>query len=208
VFLTKQVDVSKRSASTTLPLLLTAAWARVLSRTLATPDVTFAAIVSGRDGNVGDVDTIMGPCYQYMPIRVKFEQDWQASHLLECVRGQYLEGSARATLSFEELRRECALWPEASEGENESGCFFPSFVNHINKEFLDAVPFADSRCRIDAYAAHAERPTPPRAILFTEGSSTFLGIEADKDRQELWQKMLDDVAGAVESLVRDPEALV
>lgn len=201
IFLTRSIDTSNYSAKTTWAVLLTAGWAKVLSQTLKSTDVTFAGVVSGRDGILADIDSIMGPCYQYIPIRVRFKPAWKISQLLECVRNQYLEGSSRATLSFEEIKTECAQWAESST-------FYPSFVNHINKEFFDILPFADTQYRIDSYTPHAERSTPPRAIIFTENDNIVIGIEADECRKQFWQGILNDLANIVESFIRDPEALL
>ncbi|KAM0310734.1 hypothetical protein ACHAPQ_012465, partial [Fusarium lateritium] len=82
-FMTKDVDISGASPDTTHAMLLTAGWAKVLSQYLNVSDVTFGGIVSGRDVDVPGIDTIMGPCYQYQPVRVKFEPNWKASQLLD-----------------------------------------------------------------------------------------------------------------------------
>ncbi|KAK2599049.1 hypothetical protein QQS21_005516 [Conoideocrella luteorostrata] len=199
-FETRLINISKRPTDITPSVLLTAGWATVLAKHLNIADVTFAGIVSGRDGDIADIDTFMGPCYQYMPIRIKFETNWTVRQLLDCVRKQYLDGSPKATLSFEEVRQNCTDWPASST-------FYSSFTNHINKEFFNTLPFANTSCRIDSYTPHAERPGPPRAILFSENGETYVGIEADIDRKEFWRARLDDLAGAIEAFVQDPQGL-
>lgn len=200
-FLTKPVDVSTKSPDTTLATLLTAAWASITSKFLQVSDVTFGSIVSGRDVDISGVDGIMGPCYQYMPIRVRFEDNWTATQLLECVRSQYLEGSQRATLGFDELLRECTNWPATTP-------FYGSFVNHLNREFFDTIPFAGTECRVDYTIPHSEPATPPRIVSFVERGTTYIGIEADEDRQEFWTARLEELASAVEEFVANPQAMV
>ncbi len=53
--------------------LLTAAWALVVARRLRLPDVTFGSITSGRSIELANVDCIMGPCYQFTPVRVPIQ---------------------------------------------------------------------------------------------------------------------------------------
>lgn len=199
-FMTKPVDVSARSPDTTFAMLLSAAWAKVMARHLGISDVTFGNIVSGRNVELEGVDGIMGPCYQYMPVRVKFEDNWTATQLLDHVRSQYLEGSQRATVGFQELQKECS-WSEEST-------FFGSFVNHLDKEFFDEVPFAGTKCRVDYSIPHPEPATPPRVVSYVEAGNTFVGIEADEERREFWEARLEELAVAVEGFVTNPEAML
>ncbi|KAG5660295.1 hypothetical protein KAF25_003817 [Fusarium avenaceum] len=200
-FMTKDVDISGASPDTTHAILLTAGWAKVLSQYLNVSDVTFGGIVSGRDVDVPGIDTIMGPCYQYQPVRVKFEPNWTASQLVDYVRSQSLEGSQHATLSFQEVLKECTNWPADTP-------FYGAFTNHLNKEFFDSIPFAGTKCRVDYSIPHPEPATPPRVVSFVEDGRTQIGIEADEERREFWEARLEELALVVESLVKNPEALL
>ncbi|KAF4996410.1 hypothetical protein FDECE_12446 [Fusarium decemcellulare] len=200
-FMTKDVDISGSSPDTTLAMLLTAGWAKVLSQYLNVSDVTFGGIVSGRDVDIEGVDGIMGPCYQYMPVRVKFEANWTAKQLLDYVRNQSLEGSQRATLGFQEILQECTSWPSSTP-------FYGSFTNHLNKEFFDSIPFAGTQCRVDYTIPHPEPATPPRVVSFVENGKTQVGIEADEERREFWEARLAELALVVEGFVKNPEALI
>ncbi|KAF5020479.1 hypothetical protein F66182_7489 [Fusarium sp. NRRL 66182] len=200
-FMTKDVDISGSSPDTTHAMLLTAGWAKLLSQFLNMSDVTFGGIVSGRDVDVPGIDTIMGPCYQYQPVRVKFEPGWTVSQLLDYVRSQSLEGSQRATLSFQEILKDCTSWPTDTP-------FYGSFTNHLNKEFFDSIPFAGTQCRVDYSIPHPEPATPPRIVSFVENNRTQIGIEADEERREFWESRLEELARIVEGFVKDPEALV
>ncbi|KAM0304292.1 hypothetical protein ACHAPM_002372 [Fusarium culmorum] len=200
-FMTKDVDISGASPNTTHAMLLTAGWAKVLSQHLNISDVTFGGIVSGRDVDVAGIDTIMGPCYQYQPVRVKFESNWTATDLLDSVRSQSLEGSQRATLSFQEVLKECTNWPANTP-------FYGSFTNHLNKEFFDSIPFAGTKCRVDYSIPHPEPATPPRVVSFLEDGRTQIGIEADEERREFWEARLGELANVIEGFVKNPQALI
>ncbi|CAG1997412.1 unnamed protein product [Fusarium graminearum] len=200
-FMTKDVDISGASPNTTHAMLLTAGWAKVLSQHLNVSDVTFGGIVSGRDVDVAGIDTIMGPCYQYQPVRVKFESNWTATDLLDSVRSQSLEGSQRATLSFQEVLKECTNWPAGTP-------FYGSFTNHLNKEFFDSIPFAGTKCRVDYSIPHPEPATSPRVVSFLEDGRTQIGIEADEERREFWEARLGELAKVIEGFVKNPQALI
>ncbi|KAG6039456.1 NRPS protein [Claviceps citrina] len=210
-FFTKAVNVSGRSPDATFATLLTASWATVLARHLSTPDVTFAGIVSGRSSDMAGIEHVMGPCYQYMPVRVRFEPGWTARQLLEHVRDLYLEGSAHATLGFARLSRECTNW-DAQEARG----FYTSFVNHLDQGFFDTMPFGGGdgdgdgsrQCRVDYTNPHPEPATPPRVIAFVEAGETLVGIEADAEREDFWQAILGEVAATVEAFVKEPLAVV
>ncbi|KAG6008086.1 NRPS protein [Claviceps lovelessii] len=200
-FFTKTVDVSGRPLDVTFATLLTASWATVLARHLSTSDVTFAGIVSGRNVDMTGIEQVMGPCYQYMPVRIKFGTGWTAQQLLEHVRDLYLESSARATLGFSLLSRECANWgPDAR--------FYPSFVNSLDQGYFDTMPFGDGQCRVDYTNPHAEPATPPRIVSFVEAGETRVGIEADAERGDFWQARLEDLAGTMELFVTEPSTIV
>ena len=143
----------------------------------------------------------MGPCYQYVPVRVKFDSNWTATQLLDYVRNQYLEGSQRAGLGFHEILQECTEWPADTT-------FYGSFVNHLNREYFDSIPFAGTQCRVDYTIPHPEPPTPPRVVSYVELGKTYIGIEADEARQEFWEARLEELALTVERFVTDPQALL
>ncbi|KAK2674556.1 hypothetical protein RAB80_009540 [Fusarium oxysporum f. sp. vasinfectum] len=200
-FMTKDVDISGASPHTTHAMLLTAGWAKVLSQHLNVSDVTFGGIVSGRDVDVAGIDTIMGPCYQYQPVRVKFEQNWTASQLLDYVRSRSVEGSQHATLNFQEVLKECTDWPADTP-------FYGSFTNHLNKEFFDSIPFAGTKCRVDYSIPHPEPATPPRIVSFVENGRTQIGIEADEERREFWEARVEELARVIEGFVKNPNDLI
>ena len=201
IFMTKAIDIAGSSPDTTFAMLLTAGWATVMAQFLNVTDVTFGGIVSGRDVDVPGVDNIMGPCYQYMPVRVKFEPRWTAKQLLNFVRNQYLEGSSRATLGFQDILAECTNWPATTP-------FYGTFTNHLNREYFERIPFADTQCRVDYTIPHPEPSTPPRIVSFVENDKPCIGIEADEDRREFWEARLEELARIIEGFVRNPQDLL
>ncbi|KAG6252577.1 NRPS protein [Claviceps purpurea] len=196
-FFTKAVNVSRRSPDVTFATLLTASWATLLAKHLSTTDVTFAGIVSGRNVDMPGIETVMGPCYQYMPVRIKFQASWTVKDLLEHVRDVYLEGSAHATLGFSRIAKDCANWDPAAP-------FYPSFVNSLDQGYFDTMPFGEGQCRVDYTNPHPEPATPPRVVAFTEGGKSRVGIEADAESGEFWQARLEELVAMMERFVGEP----
>jgi amino acid adenylation domain-containing protein len=200
-FIKKAVDTSTRSPDTTMATLLTASWARVLAQHLNIQDITFGGVVSGRTVDVPDIDKIMGPTYQYMPLRVRFESGMSVKTLLDSVRDQYLEGSRHATLGFQEISDNCTSWSPLVS-------FFSSIVHHHDIEYFDNIPFAGSEARVDYTNPHPEPATPTRIVSYTEGRETFVGIEADEERLQFWEERLEELAVALEGFMKDPQAII
>jgi amino acid adenylation domain-containing protein len=200
-FIKKTVDMSTRSPDATMATLLTASWARVLSQHLNVQDITFGGVVSGRTIDVPGIDKIMGPTYQYMPLRIKCESGMRVKTLLDTIRDQYLEGSRHATLGFQEISDKCTSWSPLVS-------FFSSIVHHHDTEYFDDMPFAGSEVRVDYTNPHPEPATPTRVVSYTEGGETFVGIEADEERLQFWEERLEELAVAIEGLVKEPEATI
>ncbi|KAJ5102919.1 hypothetical protein N7532_003448 [Penicillium argentinense] len=200
-FIKKEVTLSARSPDTTMATLLTASWARVLSKHLDTDDLTFGGVVSGRTVDLPDVDRIMGPTYQYIPLRVKFESGWTVKDLLDSVRDQFLEGSRHATLGFQEISDNCTSWSPTIP-------FFSSIVHHHDIDYFDTIPFAGGECGVDYTNPHPESPNPIRVTSYTEGGKTYVGIVGDEVRLQFWEERLDELALAIEELANDPAAVI
>ncbi|KAJ5310531.1 uncharacterized protein N7443_002992 [Penicillium atrosanguineum] len=200
-FIKRAANLSARSPDTTMATLLTASWARVLAQYLGKDDITFGSVVSGRTVDLPGVERIMGPTYQYMPLRVKFQPGWTVKDLLEGVRNQFLEGSRHATLGFQEISDNCTSWSPTIP-------FFSSIVHHHDIEYFDKIPFAGTECGVDYTNPHPEPPSPTRIVSYTEAGETFVGIEADEERMDFWKARLEELAVAIEGFVRDPTAVV
>jgi hypothetical protein len=110
LFLSKEVQTADRPSEITTSNLLTAAWALFLSRQLKTLDVTFGAVTSGRNVDLQNVEDVVGPCYNIMPVRVQLQSHWTAMDLLRHVQTQMAESSAHDFLGFSDIARQFASW--------------------------------------------------------------------------------------------------
>ena len=67
-------EAELKRMSTTLLTILQTSWARLLSFYLQTFDVCFGNVYSGRSILVQDVDQIIGPCFNTLPVRVELKK--------------------------------------------------------------------------------------------------------------------------------------
>lgn len=103
--ISKEISIAARSRDITIATLPTAAWALCLARRLSLDDVTFGEVVSGRNIDLPNGDAIVGPSWQYVPVRVKFEKEWRALDLLEFVQRQHLESAQFEGIGLKEVSR-------------------------------------------------------------------------------------------------------
>ncbi|RMZ76513.1 hypothetical protein DV738_g4888, partial [Chaetothyriales sp. CBS 135597] len=82
---TEETAIAQRTdkpVEITMGSLLAAAWALVLARRLHTSDVTFGSVTSGRLIDLPNIENVVGPCYQFAPVRVQFAPGWTVMDLL------------------------------------------------------------------------------------------------------------------------------
>ncbi|KAL2064470.1 hypothetical protein VTL71DRAFT_4964 [Oculimacula yallundae] len=193
VFHTKSVDISQRPEEITTANLLTAAWALVLARRLKKPDVTFGSITSGRNMDLVNVESVMGPCYQFTPVRVPFKTQWTAMDLLRFVQRQSAESSAHDFLGFEKISKNCAEW------SSEAG-FFDSIVHHQDFEDFDTMPFAESSARVEILNPHGDAAYPLKVVSFVRDGQTCVGIVGSEKDVAFVDASLDELAATVQEL--------
>ncbi|KAF4155893.1 hypothetical protein CNMCM6069_007405 [Aspergillus lentulus] len=99
----------------TMATYLKAAWALVLAAQTHTHDLVFAQLVSGRNLPVPDIDRIVGPCINYIPVRVTLQPTWTCSELLRNVQAQHIRTMAHDAVDFDELVARSTAWPAGTE---------------------------------------------------------------------------------------------
>ncbi|OAL18531.1 hypothetical protein AYO22_10508 [Fonsecaea multimorphosa] len=199
IFLTKPVDASRHPTEITIASLLTGAWALVLARRLQQRDVTFGSITSGRNLYMPDVEKVMGPCYQFTPVRVPFEAGWTAMDLLRFVQRQGAESAAYDFLGFAEISKSCnTQWssPESSSSSH----FFDSIVHHQDFEDYDTMPFAGGTCKVEIQNPHGDAAHPLKAVSFVQSGQTHVGVVGSESDHALIEALLAELAAAVEEI--------
>ncbi|KAL1307029.1 hypothetical protein AAFC00_005654 [Neodothiora populina] len=193
IFLEKPVNISGRPQEITIANLLTAAWALLLARRLKSSDVTFGNITSGRQIGSTAVHDVMGPTYQFTPVRVSFESQWTGDDLLDFVQTQSSESAAHDFVGFTKIAKECTQWSAETQ-------FFDSVVHHQDVEDFDTMPFAGTTCRVEISNPHGDSPQPFKVVSFVRNGQTRVGVVGNENNKAFVEQALQDLAATIEEL--------
>ncbi|EME77536.1 uncharacterized protein MYCFIDRAFT_93888, partial [Pseudocercospora fijiensis CIRAD86] len=100
-----------RSSTHTTATVFTAAWAKVLGRESGRDDINFGRLVSGREALPEAHQSIVGPCVNVVPVRIRFSDIESSASLLQEVQKQYLDCIPFSTIGLGEIRDHCTQWP-------------------------------------------------------------------------------------------------
>ncbi|KAF2020287.1 acetyl-CoA synthetase-like protein [Aaosphaeria arxii CBS 175.79] len=96
----------------TVATVIKAAWASTLARIASKSDIVFGHLISGRNSGVPNVESIIGPCINMVPVRVVYRPEWTVLHLLEYIQDQQISNMPYESLGFREITRNCTDWPD------------------------------------------------------------------------------------------------
>lgn len=171
-----EFDISSRPSNITIGSLPTAAWAIVLARRLATKDVVFGEVVSGRNLGLPNADRIFGPTWQYIPFRVPFKSHWTYRDLLNFVQQQHIESAAYEGMGFAEIVENCTTW------DPKQVSWFDTVV-HQAPQWVEELPFGDDaegkmvEAKFETLYPHAEPLREWKCQAFVKDGGKKLGIE-------------------------------
>ncbi|OAA40718.1 AMP-dependent synthetase/ligase [Cordyceps fumosorosea ARSEF 2679] len=118
----QSLDISMRNREVTVASLPTAAWALCLARRQGLRDVVFGEVVSGRSIGIAGADAVAGPCWQYVPLRVRMDASWTGADLLAFVQQQHIESAGHEGISLEEIADLCSPgWEKQKSMTGEEG---------------------------------------------------------------------------------------
>jgi amino acid adenylation domain-containing protein len=199
--ITKEVNISARPREITVATLPTAAWALCLARRLSLDDVTFGEVVSGRNIDLPNGDAIVGPSWQYVPVRVKFKKGWTALDLLEFVQWQHLESAQFEGIGLKEIVKHCTDWPESVD-------WFDSVV-HQDVEHVEDLSFMAASSRMQTIYPHFEPLREVKVQVFPKGDMLCIEIVTVESWSNFGQSILDEIVQIIEELVNcvDSEVL-
>ncbi|ORY11754.1 nonribosomal peptide synthase [Clohesyomyces aquaticus] len=113
VNLKKTLQVGKLShLNLTTATIVKAAWASTLARVAGSSDIIFGHVISGRNGSVPNVESIIGPCLNMVPVRVLYRPEWTVLDLLRYIQDQQIANMQYESLGFREITRNCTEWPD------------------------------------------------------------------------------------------------
>ncbi|KAK3983962.1 putative HC-toxin synthetase [Cladorrhinum sp. PSN332] len=200
----RPVDISARSRDVTVATLPSAAWALTFARLLGVNDVVFGEVASGRGGDVPgipDANLIAGPCWQYVPTRVKFDGSIRTGHdLLESLQTQHMMTSQHDCMGLTEIVRSCTDW------DPKEVTWFDTVV-HQDVAHVETLSFLDMRAKFETIYAYEEPLREWKIQAFYDAKVEALTIEIITF--ESWKghavELLDKVCESLVQLVQRPE---
>lgn len=201
VRITRAVAVDVQSASATAATLLTAAWSIFLARYLDSHDLVFGSVKSGRGINLPNIDSLVGPCYQYVPVRVQLARDWTVVDLLQYLQTRFVDDLPHETIGLATIVKECTDWPV--------GTSIDSIVHHVDIEHFDSMPFADTTCRVEISNPDGDSVSPMKVISYYNKNDCFeVGLIGSSAWKDFLQETVAILAQILEILVSKPNILV
>ncbi|KAF2742358.1 nonribosomal peptide synthase-like protein [Sporormia fimetaria CBS 119925] len=96
----------------TAATIMKSAWASTLARLVGKADIVFGHVISGRNSGVPQVENIIGPCLNMVPVRVVYRPEWTVLDLLSYIQDQQIANMPYESLGFREITRNCTDWPD------------------------------------------------------------------------------------------------
>ncbi|KAH8885540.1 surfactin synthetase subunit 3 [Thozetella sp. PMI_491] len=194
--ISQAVDMSARSRDITIATLPTAAWALTLSRRLGVRDVVFGEVASGRNTDLPGCDAVVGPCWQYIPVRVQIAEGMTGLELLQAVQNQHHSSAGFEGMALTEIVRNCTDWPADID-------WFDSVV-HQDVEHVEELPFLETSCRMETLYVHEEPLREWKIQAYPQGDTITLEIVTFESWGEYAKELLAELVQTLEALIQRP----
>ncbi|KAK6209056.1 hypothetical protein LQW54_006656 [Pestalotiopsis sp. IQ-011] len=198
--ITRTVSIATRPKDITVATLPTAAWALCLARRLGRRDVVFGEVVSGRNTDLANVDAVMGPTWQYVPVRVKFEEGWTGLDLLEHIQYQHISSAQHEGMGLAEIVPQCTDWPSTVD-------WFDSVV-HQDVYHVEEMKFGKANCRMETVYPHYEPLKEWKCQAFVKGDELMFEIVTFDDWLSVAEELLGELEEIMDLLVRRPKEVI
>ncbi|KAK3680825.1 putative AM-toxin synthetase [Podospora appendiculata] len=200
----RAVSIAARSRDVTVATLPSAAWALTLARRLKIKDVVFGEVASGRSVDVpgvSDANAVAGPCWQYVPTRVRFDgkAPMKTGHdLLAALQHQHMTTSSYDSMGLGEIVRACTTWdPKAVD-------WFDSVV-HQDVAHVEALSFVNQTASFETIYPYEEPLREWKIQAFRDGENMTLEVITFESWKDEAVKVLDEVVASLQQLVERPD---
>lgn len=208
-------SIAARPRDVTVATLPTAAWALCLARRLGydgdgsgARDVVFGEVVSGRNTDLpAGGDAVMGPTWQYVPVRVRLAAGASGMDLLEAVQHQHVASARHEGLGLAEIVARCTDWGTADTDADADAVWFDSVV-HQDVYHVETMTVGPARCRTETVYPHYEPLREWKIQAFVKGDEMTLEIVTFGEWIDYAKGLLEDLGSALEALVNRPHELI
>ncbi|KAG9258477.1 uncharacterized protein F5Z01DRAFT_689818 [Emericellopsis atlantica] len=198
---------SLASLNITTATIIKAAWAVTMARITGTADIVFGHLISGRNvDNVQEIQGIVGPCLNMVPVRVEIGPSDTAMQLLLKIQNQQVENMPFESLGFRETIEKCTEW------ENTAGLGgFATMVQHQSMSQTRRLSIGGSEYDVGALAS--QQDTTDFSVVTTplgDDRVEVCLICADDGAlsEELSSTTFEILCEEIEGMARDPNRMV
>lgn len=173
----QEIDQLGKLPGVTMATLVKAALAWSLSKRRACSDIILGQVVHGRGGTLPDMDKVLGPCINFLPIRIQIDPHWTVHDFLRHVQAQQLATLPHDFVSLNDIVQKCGTLENA---------MFGCVVHHQNVQATQPLEL-DHNVRSSASLSWANsNPTPGQVgvISIERGSSLDLLITAPAEAMD------------------------
>lgn len=196
----------------TLATLPTAAWAIFLSKATGARDVLFGEVVSGRSSGLRDAGSVVGPTWQYVPVRVQLREGMKASEVLDQVQTQHAQSAAHECVSVREMVNKGAVprwtppWLGSEVSASNTEPWMPTVVHQAVKGKGQGV-FDNVKAKFEPLYLHEEplREWKTQAFVEDGGKRMTLEIVTFEGWREYANEVLEKLGAVFTSLVEKPD---
>ncbi|KAK1143899.1 Nonribosomal Peptide Synthase (NRPS) [Aspergillus melleus] len=183
----------------TLATLVKAAWALVLGQQTGNTDIIFGQTVNGRSGmSLAGIETILGPCTNFLPIRVRLRPGQTAEDFLCHVQNQHMHTTQYDYMEYSQIVERSTPW----RGPARLG----SIVHHQNVDTQFQIPFRSIRTTTGAsYVKQRLQDTFIYSLPDGNNLELRLLTPANVMNKEEADKMLREMVTMMEQLVDRPD---
>jgi amino acid adenylation domain-containing protein len=117
----REIRLSHPPKGVTTATVFNAAWGAAVARVTGQRDIVFGRAVSGRTltSAIADHESVIGPCLNLVPVRMKFSDFDPASlttadksKIIGSLQSQLIDSIPHETMGLSEIVRQCTDWPE------------------------------------------------------------------------------------------------
>ncbi|ATY63125.1 AMP-dependent synthetase ligase [Cordyceps militaris] len=208
----RNLDISMWNREVTVASLPTAAWALCLARRQELRDIVFGEVVSGRNIELEGADTVTGPCWQYVPFRVRMDESWIGADLLAFVERQHIQSAGYEGISLEEIAELCSPgWEKQRSMTGEDGLEQWWFDTVVHQDVSHVASRENTKeeaeNKYETLYVHEEplREWKIQAFVHEGGNRVTLEIVTFESWGGYAEKLLGDLIGVMEDLVQRPD---
>ncbi|EXK27244.1 hypothetical protein FOMG_16308 [Fusarium oxysporum f. sp. melonis 26406] len=197
---------SLASVNITTSTVIKAAWASALARVTGKTDVVFGNIISGRNSsNLPGIESLVGPCLNLVPVRVRHKPSWTVLDLLQYIQNQQVDNMPYETLGFREIINKCTDWDD--DGVNG----FSTVVQHQSMPRTESFTMGGNTYQLGVMASQEDCADLSVVTTPQDVNSTEVCLVYNEDgtiSKDFAEQMFDFLCDSISVFSKDPYALL